>query len=788
MIWRSGGQGWLRLAACFSALLGLGVLVFIYETSVAQAAGPPQIPAAWATDVTSTSTRLNAEINPAESATTYHFNYLTLAAYEANIKASKDGFTGAFKVPTGTDPNIGSGSATLFPSQSLSGLKGETAYRYRVVAQNEAGPTVGPEHTFVTQGSGGPLKLLDGRGWEMVSPVEKNGGDVQGSGASLGTSLLQAAPDGQAISFGSATSFGVGGGGAPAVSRYLSRRQPGSWSVENVSVPQLSGGYGEGPNADPYRLFSTDLATALLSNGQRCRGEAGSCPVANPPLAASGAPAGYRNYYLRQGGGFQALLSAAALGSLVLAAEDFELAFAGAAPDLRHVVLSSCAALTPQATEVPGVGGECDPAATNLYDWAPGAGLTLVNFLPGSSEGTPGAALAAPGGAVSVDGSRVYWTDLASGNLYLREGSNTVRVDAAPEVGGGGSFQTASANGAVAFFTKAGHLYRYDVAAGTTTDLTPGGEVEGVLGASADGSHVYYLTATGLFLRNGATTVPVAAAADSTNYPPATGTARVSPDGSHLAFLSKASLTGYDNVGQASREPESEVFLYDATAGPLGTLVCASCNPTLGRPLGPSTIPGAVGGGEGPDVVPAYKPRALSADGRRLFFDTDDALVLQDTDNHPDVYEWEAQGVGSCARAGGCVNLISSGRQAATFADASASGSDAFFLTDGSLVPSDPLNTIDLYDAREGGGFPVPPKPIPCEGDACQPLPSPPDDPAIGTTVPGPPNSPVHFPKTTQKKTQPKKGKNGKKAHHKKRKHGKSRHRATTHRGEGAPR
>jgi hypothetical protein len=764
----------LGLTARFAVWLGLCLLAPAYGVSVAEAAGPPQIPAAWVTEVTSASVRLNAEINPAGSATTYHFNYLTLAAYEANIKASKDGFTGAFKAPTGIDPNIGAGSSPLFPAQSLTGLKGETAYRYRVVAENEAGPTLGPEHTFITQGPGGPLKLLDSRGWEMVSPVEKNGGDVQGSGPSLGTSLLQAAPDGQAISFGSATSFGVGAGGAPAVSRYLSRRLPGSWSVENLSVPQLSGGYGEGPNADPYRLFSTDLASALLSNGQRCRGEAGSCPVANPPLAGSGAPAGYRNYYLREGGGFRALLNAAEVTGL--SPDVFELQFAGSSPDLRHVVLSSCSILTAEATEIPEE-GSCNPAAPNLYEWSEGQ-LRLVNLLPGEAQGSPGAFLAAPSGAVSGDGSRVYWTT-AAGNLYLREGTQTKQVDGAPEVGGGGTFQTATPGGAVAFFTKAGHLYRYDAPGEATTDLTPGGGVLGVLGASEDGSHVYYLTAAGLFLRNGATTVPVSTAADATNYPPATGTARVSPDGSHLAFLSKASLTGYDNVGQTSHAPESEVFLYDATVGPLGTLTCASCNPTLARPLGPATLPGAIGGGEGPDVVPAYRPRALSADGRRLFFDSADALVLQDTDNRPDVYEWEAQGAGSCGRPGGCVNLISSGRQAANFADASASGSDAFFLTDGSLVESDPLNTIDLYDAREGGGFPVPPKPIPCEGDACQPLPSPPDDPPIGTIVPGPGNSPVLFPKTTtQKKTQ-----KPKKAHHKKHKHGKRRHRPSGHRG-----
>jgi len=739
-------------------------LAFAVAPATALAAGPPLVPAAWVTEVGSASGRLNAEINPEGLATSYHFDYLTLAAYEANVNASKDGFTGAVKAPAGADPNIGAGTTPLFPAQSISGLKAQTAYRYRVVAKNSAGTTIGPEHTFITRFGSGPLVLLDGRGWEMVSPIDKNGGEVQGLGPSAGASLLQAAPDGQGISFGSASSFGVEAGGAPAVSRYLARRQPGSWAVENVSVPQLSGGYGEGPNADPYRLFSTDLAAALLSNGQRCRGAAGSCPVANPPLAGSGAPAGYRNYYLRRGGGFEVLLTAADIGGLALAPEDFELAFAGAAPDLGRVVLSSCAALTPGATEVPGGGGECDPAATNLYEWSAAGGLALLNLLPGSGEGTPGAALAAPGGAVSAGGSRVYWT--LGGDLYLREGAQTEQVDDAPAVGGGGTFQAASADGAVAFFTKAGHLYRYDAPGQTTTDLTPGGAVEGVLGASADGSRVYYLTAAGLFLRDGAVTTevaPGAKAADAANYPPATGTARVSPDGTRLAFLSEASLTGYDNVGQASREPESQVFLFDATVSGPAALACISCNPTLGRPLGPSTLPGALGGGEGPDVVPAYRPRALSADGRRLFFDSADALVLQDTNNSADVYEWEAQGTGSCTRAGGCVNLVSSGRSGdgAAFADASADGSDAFFLTDGPLVEADP-GSVDLYDARVGGGFPVPPKPIPCEGDACQPLPSPPDNPPIGTTGTGPGNSPVVFPKQGKQKTQKGKKKAGK--------------------------
>jgi hypothetical protein len=342
----------------------------------------------------------------------------------------------------------------------------------------------------------------------------------------------------------------------------------------------------------------------------------------------------------------------------------------------------------------------------------------------------------------------VYWVE--GGKLYLRKaGTQTVQVDEAK--GGGGVFQAATPNGALAFFSKENHLFRYDVATETIADLTPAGGVQGMLGASEDGSHVYYLGAGGLFLnRNGADT-KVAATADLTNVPPSLGTARVSADGIHLAFVSSAELTDYDNTDHSSKKPDSEVYLYDANGG--GSLVCVSCNPTGGRPSGPSSIPGAVANGKAEGATHTYKPRALSANGRRLFFDSVDALVVGDKNELSDVYEWEAEGVGSCQKPGGCLQLISGGegKDNARFIDASADGSDVLFLTGYSLVPSDP-GSVDLYDARAGGGFPVPPTPIPCTGDACQGLPPPPDDPAPGTLVPAAGNSAPHFRKPGRKK------------------------------------
>ena len=564
-----------------------------------------------------------------------------------------------------------------------------------------------------------PLTLLDNRGWEMVSPIEKNGGEVQGFGANFGGDVLQGAADGESATFSSASSFGAEAKGAPVASQYLSHRSASGWITEDITLPTQSGSYGEDPPGVPYRLFSEDLARALILNGSSCF-ESESCP---------------RSYTLRQSAG----------GTLALSPEALGLRFAGASPDLRHIVFSTCRALTPDASEVPDGKGGCEASATNLYEWSEGQ-LSLINVLPGQSKSTPGALLAAAGGAVSEDGSRVYFTLVEDGALYLAEAGKETKLIAAT-VGGGASFQSATPDGALAFFTKSSHLYRYAAQANAATDLTPGGEVQGVLGASEDGSHVYYLSATGLFLWSGGTTTKVAAAADTTNYPPASGTARVSPDGTRLAFLSREPLTGYNNTDKNTGKADSEVFLFDATAnGGAGALSCASCNAEGVAPIGPSTIPGAISNGTGPDATQTYKPRVLTANGRRLFFDSRDALATQDTNNDKDVYEWEAPGTGSCTQAGGCLQLISSGRSedGASFVDASASGSDAFFLTDGSLIEADP-GSVDLYDAREGGGFPVAPKPIPCEGDACQPLPSPPEDPTPGTLVPTEGNPPVRF-------------------------------------------
>jgi hypothetical protein len=647
----------VRLAksmAAMALLLGLAA-------SPARAAGAPEIEASWVTDVTATSANLRASIDANELSTTYRFEYISEAAYQANLNAvpPRDGFFGAAKAPLSGAALLGSASTPLNVAQHVGSLTPSTVYRYRPVAVNSAAPpggVVGPEHALTTQETALVFRLPDNRGWEMVSPVDKGGGAIAAPGSLFGGGEFQAAAGGSAVTYSAATAFGAAAG-APPASQYVSQRNSSGWSTQNISAPLESGGYGDEPDGAPYRIFSSDLARALLVNPRRC--DAGEpCP---------------RSYSLRESSsGVLTPLPAEAAGMRVLSASSA----------LDRILF--------------------EDEAEEVFAWS-GGGLVPTSLLP-------------------------------------------------PTAGPGAAFQLSTADNSFIFYTEGGHLYRYEAASEVAVDLTPSGGVAGVLGASAAGDHVYYQDATALKAwHNGATTIVAegADAAKPSDHPPATGTARVSPDGTHLAFLSDAELTLYDNLDADSGEPDTELYLYGPPAGGgAPQLVCASCNPTGERPQGSSSIPGALVNGS----TLAYKPRVLSSAGTRLFFDSADSLVVQDTNSSPDVYQWEAQGVGDCTSSPGCVRLITGGRgDGGSFIDASADGGDVYFISGEALVSTDP-GSIDLYDARVGGGFPVAQTPIACIGDACQALPSPPDDPTPGTLTKNSGNPPLRYFKQKQGK------------------------------------
>jgi hypothetical protein len=300
------------------------------------------------------------------------------------------------------------------------------------------------------------------------------------------------------------------------------------------------------------------------------------------------------------------------------------------------------------------------------------------------------------------------------------------------------------------------------------SDLTPvppsgapgAGETAGVqgavLGASEDGGYVYFVAdgvqapgarpgdckdvdepvgaTCSLYVRHDGVTSFIATLSgdDSPDWSVALGemTSRVSPNGEWLTFMSDRSLTGYDNLDAVSGMPDEEVYLYDAITN---KLVCASCDPTGARPVGveyKNLTGGLVGGDrvwpEGQWLagnVPGwtlyklksavYQSRYLSNEGR-LFFNTSDSLLPQDTNGGEDVYQYEPVGMGGpmgCSTSSvtfsagydGCVSLVSSGVAAgeSAFVDASGSGGDVFFLTYGRLVTQDTDTSLDVYDAHE---------------------------------------------------------------------------------------
>jgi hypothetical protein len=239
-----------------------------------------------------------------------------------------------------------------------------------------------------------------------------------------------------------------------------------------------------------------------------------------------------------------------------------------------------------------------------------------------------------------------------------------------------------------------------------------------------------------LYVSHGGTTklVAVLSEEDSPDWfvgEPQLRTARVSPNGRWIAFMSQLELTGYNNHDAVSGKPDEEVYLYDAEAdGGAGRLVCASCDPTGARPVGVEEnqpygtlatgekvwkqgtwLASSIPGWTSYELKSAlYQSRYLSDSGR-LFFNSNDALVANDVNGTEDVYEYEPPGVGDCTsssvrfdeRSGGCVGLISSGTSAeeSAFLDASGDGGDVFFVTESKLSPLDYDTALDIYDAHE---------------------------------------------------------------------------------------
>ncbi len=771
----------------------------------------PDIDAQYATSVGPDNATLGAQINPHFWPDTRYYVEYGTAPCTGGTCAQKPLSPGTILKGADVDEDVSSGGIVLGE------LQPNTTYHYRFVSQSSGGGPVygidpdgeeglkeasfaeGLEATFKTTPPPAPLKvdcenqgfrsgasahLSDCRAYEMVSPVDKNNGDIAVLGRletpSYPAALEQSSADGEKLTYTSAIAFGDAVG-APLNSQYVATRKAGQeWSTHAISPPQES---ITTINPDlQYKWFSADLCQGWFL-------------YENPLVLAPGAAPGNLNIYRRQNcapgaDGYEAVTTGEPSGSDIFIPQ-----LQGVSTDGAHAFF----------TAKGGVAAGGNPDARQLYESTGGA-LRLVCILPNGAPSTQNCAAGTLNGlgsdgrdntvsrAVSGDGSRVFWTAFSNeadpGALYLRENPDqeptasgectelepekacTVQISAAAA-----HFWTAATDGSKAIYTVGDELFEYDVEEGAARQIAEG--TVGVVGASDDASRVYfgstevlsgdeensegdkaqggkanlYLYEAGegggagsfIFIATLADAdVNLGSALAAITPDPMRRAARVSADGEHIAFPSAAGLTGYDNTDVLSGKADSEVFLYDA--GP-DKLACISCNPSGARPRGRDyEIRNKPQGTWAAAQVPTWEnqlfaPRALSANGSRLFFESFEALVPRDTNGAQDVYEWErAAGEEECKEAGGelyvesaggCLSLISSGESPTDteFADAGPNGRDVFIKTASSLLPQDP-GQVDIYDAREEGGLPIPPPAQPpCEGEACQSPPAAPEDP-----------------------------------------------------------
>jgi DNA-binding beta-propeller fold protein YncE len=762
----------------------------------------------WATEVAASSASLHAELDPQGVAATWWLEYGTDEGYGQSTPEMSlgSGFG---------DVTVGAAIDHLLPGRTYHYRFAARDERDGVVYLSH-----GADRTFVTQLSGLGFTLADNRAWEMVSPPNKHGGQVVIGRDSLAY-LNQAAADGSGIAYTTQGSIEAEPQGNRALedSTVLAARGAQGWSSQDLTPPHTElTGFQEGGE---YKLFTPNLGRGLLeardatplspASSERTPylRESTDPPIYTPLVTSK---EGFAN--VPPGTEFDP--DPSATGS-----SENPVALRAANSTLSHVAIQSVVPLTPGASAnalYEWSGGQLKPVS--ILPAGEGGGFAGEVRI-GSEIGSTRHAISADGSRVFWSVGQFYTgVNLTALYMRDTTAGETARLDVAqPGAVGTGLnrpvFQGASADGSVAYFTDTQQLT--EDASGEGRDLyrcvlsppgTPPGcdsltdlsaplagsdenaDVTGtVSGFGEDGDSVYFVA------RGVLDTAPNqdgdAASASQPNLyhwakgegvrfvatlsqedSPAWGVpilhpseegqaallnAATSPSGRYLVFMSKRSLTGYDNRDATSGEPVEEVYRYDSLEG---RLECVSCNPSAGRPAGRELsgfAPGVDlhnlwGGLRLAATLPEpsenrfagryvfYRPRSVLDNGR-VFFNAADSLVASDSNGQWDVYQYESTGVGDCSAAsggagisrtaGGCVSLLSSGtsEEETSFLDASASGDDVFFMTRAKLSVTDEDTAYDVYDARVDGVPATLLASAECLGEACQPAAVAPNDP-----------------------------------------------------------
>jgi hypothetical protein len=630
-----------------------------------------------------------------------------------------------------------------------------------------------------------PATLPDNRAYELVStsglfgepyqPTSPTG--TQFTGLQETEHPFQAAETGDAVTYIGEPPEHTGGSGETGPgegNQWLATRTASGWRTIAITPPATSARSGSEHTA--YQAFSPDLQSQILEGGPQpltpevpngCHGlyeRSGTAGAIRALFSMAEAPGGPGPCGKPEFAGATQDESHVIFQSQAALTGNAEPAMELPPGRVGH-------------TERGGETGESCMFGCNLYETV-GEHLRLVNVVEGvpvpnaTFGGYPGevSGLTNYSNAISTDGSRIFWTDTQENTLgkedfehvfVLENGVENVQVSG----NGRAEYWTATPDGRYAFYTEDGALWRFDTQANTREQIAPeSANVQGVVGTNqtgADDSYLYFV-AQGVLAGNKreyesqengpvieeatagednlyslheghATFIATLSATDNALAVGAVGsrpggdwkgnlgerTAEISPDGSHLVFESVNPLTGYDN--QTPTRLAMEVFVYSAADGGLS---CASCAPggqasNLREPEQNETRLPVSGTSD------THMRHWITNDGTRVFFDSTQPLVPQDTNGVQDVYEWAREGTPGCPSAtsiyGGCIFLLSgaNSRGYSFLVDADPSGNNVFFEHQGPLGQIEaPVDYNELYDARVGGGFP-PSSASPCEATEC---------------------------------------------------------------------